>query len=213
MTDNAVTAMDATVKNASVNDLIEKIRQQALADRVPIIQDEGRLFLEDWIFRTKPRKILEIGTAVGYSAIFMNQVCHSEIYTIERNEKMFQTALKNLRCLPSGKEIHLIFKDALEAFSDLADQTFDLIFIDAAKAQYQKFFDLYTPLLSAGGTVICDNMDFHGLVENPDSEHLSRSVRGLVRKLQSFRSYLQSHPEFETTFFHIGDGISVSEKK
>lgn len=191
-----------------------ELKEYAKINNVPIIFDEGLAFLESIIALHQPKKILEIGTAIAYSAIRMNKVCDSEIYTIERNENMYNKALENVNKVNKNDKIHIIFKDALEAFENVKDIEFDMIFIDAAKAQYLKFFDLYTPLLKSKGVVVCDNMLFHGLVENTaDYSSQSRSVRGLIRKLSNFHKVLLENKDYKTSIFDIGDGMSISVKK
>lgn len=209
------TAIVIAVKNNLEFSKFElSLKEYAKNNNVPIIIDEGLSFLEAIIKIKRPRKILEIGTAIGYSAIRMNKACGSAIYTIERNEKMYDLANSNIKALGLENEIHIIFKDALEAFDDVKDNEFDLIFIDAAKAQYTKFFDLYTPLLSKNGVVVCDNMLFHGLLEDKDNyQNQSRSVRGLIRKLEGFHSFLLDNKDYDTAIYDIGDGMAVSIKK
>ena len=147
----------------------------------------------------------------------MAQVCDSEIYTIERNLDMYNEAIKNVEKAGLSNKIHIFYKDALEAFDLVKDNTFDLIFIDAAKAQYMKFFNLYTPLLSTHGCVVCDNMEFHGLVEVLDNEEeyksYSRGVRGIIRKMARFHDELLARDDYDTTLFEVGDGLAVSIKK
>ena len=211
-----VNAMDAVnnLLNLKFDDFDLKLKAYASENNVPIIFDEGLAFLETIIRLYKPKNILEIGTAIGYSAIRMHKVCGSNITTIERNPKMYEEALKNINDSGNSNYIKVVFKDALEAFDDVSNQTFDMIFIDAAKAQYTKFFDLYTPLLSDGGIVVCDNMLFHGLVENSEEYmNQTRSVRGLIRKLANFHKVLLENPDFDTSIFEIGDGMAVSVKK
>ena len=200
--------------NLKFDDLEMKIKEYAKQQHVPIIFDEGLAFLESIIAIKQPKNILEIGTAIGYSAIRMHKVCLSNIYTIERDELMYNKALENVRLAGFEDSIHIIFEDALQAFSKVKDINFDLIFIDAAKAQYIKFFDLYTPLLNANGIVICDNMLFHGLVlDEATYDSQSRSVRGLIRKLNNFHDALLKNENFRTSIFNIGDGMSISIKK
>lgn len=204
----------ATVtSNLKFDELDLSLKEYAKENNVPIIIDEGLAFLETIIGLKKPVNILEIGSAIGYSAIRMSKVCGSNIYTIERNENMYKEALKNISLANKEDSIHLIFKDALEAFDEVSNVKFDMIFIDAAKAQYMKFFDLYTPLLNDGGIVVCDNMLFHGLVNSNETEGLSRSVRGLIRKLSNFHEALLSNENYQTSIFDIGDGMAVSIKK
>lgn len=197
--------------------LEEELRAYAKENHVPIILDDGLAMLETTIRLIRPKKILEIGSAIGYSAIRMASVLGSEIYTIERNPNMYELAKENIKKANLTDKIHIFFKDALEAFDLVKDNTFDLIFIDAAKAQYMKFFNLYTPLLRENGVVVCDNMSFHGLVdvlENED-EYLkySRSVRGIIRKMAKFHDELLQKEDFDTTLFEVGDGIAISVKK
>lgn len=203
---------DEPLLNLKFNETHEAMREYAKEFNVPIIQDEGLAFLESIIRIKKPKTILEIGTAIGYSATRMALACDAQIYTIERNIDMYNKALENIKTLNLEDRIKVIFKDASEAFSDLADLHFDLIFIDAAKGQYTNFFNLYTPLLNDGGVVVCDNMLFHGLVES-DEEIKSRSLRGLIRKLKAYHEYLLNNEAYDTSIFEIGDGISVSVKK
>ncbi|MBO5542632.1 MAG: O-methyltransferase [Acholeplasmatales bacterium] len=184
------------------NEKIESMRSFARENGVPIIKDEGLVFLKNIIGLKRPMNILEIGTAIGYSALMMNSVCNSNIYTIERDEKMYNEATKNINEL-GVKNINIIYKDALEAV--------DLIFIDAAKAQYKKFFDIYTPLLNKNGVVVCDNMLFHGVVVHEENyDNLTKGLRGLVRKLHAFTKELMENDKYDTTLYDIGDGISVS---
>lgn len=197
--------------------LEEELREYAKLNNVPIIQDEGLAMLEMVIRLYKPKNILEIGTAIGYSAIRMAKVCNSNVYTIERNELMENEAIKNVSKANLSNNIHLIFKDALEAYDLVSNVEFDMIFIDAAKAQYMKFFNLYTPLLKKGGVVVCDNMAFHGLVEliNDEKAYMeqSRSVRGLIRKMAAFHDELLKNEDYYTSLFEVGDGIAISVKK
>lgn len=197
--------------------LEEELREYAKLNNVPIIQDEGLAMLEMVIRLYKPKNILEIGSAIGYSAIRMAKVCNSNVYTIERNELMENEAIKNVSKANLSNNIHLIFKDALEAYDLVSNVEFDMIFIDAAKAQYMKFFNLYTPLLKKGGVVVCDNMAFHGLVEliNDEKAYMeqSRSVRGLIRKMAAFHDELLKNEDYYTSLFEVGDGIAISVKK
>lgn len=200
--------------NLHFSDLEEKMRDYATAHYVPIIQDEGLALLETVIRLAHPKMILEIGTAIGYSAIRMHQVCGSKVYTIERDEVMFYEALKNIKEAGYEYDIKVILQDALEAFPLVEQLQFDLIFIDAAKAQYTKFFDIYTPLLKPNGIVICDNLTFHGLTENVEEyENQSRSVKGLIRKLNDFKRTLLANEEYISTILPLGDGMAIAVKK
>ena len=211
---NAMDAATSNLLNLKFDEFDLKLKEYAKENNVPIIFDDGLAFLETIIRLYRPKRILEIGTAIAYSAIRMHKVCGSHVTTIERNEKMYTKACEHVKESGFSDSINVIFKDALEAFDNVKDQTFDMIFIDAAKAQYTKFFDLYTPLLEKGGIVVCDNMLFHGLVEN-DEEYMNqtRAVRGLIRKLANFHRVLLENEDYDTSIFEIGDGMAVSVKK
>lgn len=208
-----MTVIATTIMNvvATIMSNIESIKAYALENQVPIIKDAGLAFLLEQIKQFNVSSILEIGTAIGYSAIMMAQM-GSNVVTIERDPKMYEEAQKNINSLNLTDKIKVIYADALMAFDQVKDNQFDLLFIDAAKAQYQKFFDIYTPLVKKGGIVVCDNLEFHGLVANPDLSNCSRSLRALVRKLRNFRESLANNEAFQTKFYSIGDGMSVSIK-
>lgn len=192
------------------NGLIKHMRDYAEEYNVPIITDDGINYIRNYIYKNKIKRILEIGTAIGYSAILMANVSDDiTVTTIERNEKRYIEAIKNIKKAGMEKRINLIFKDALDV--NLNDQ-FDLIFIDAAKAQNIKFFEKFTPLLDKYGYVITDNMSFHGLVDKDESEIESRNLRQLVRKVKDYKEFLQKNRKFDTQFLEIGDGLAVSEK-
>lgn len=198
------------LNNLTFSSEIAKIKEYALDNNVPIIQDEGLAFLLTIIRLKRPVRILEIGTAIGYSSSMMALNSNAIIDTIERDIKMEEEALKNIKLLNLESKVNLIYKDALEAFDLVSNNKYDLIFIDAAKAQYTKFFNLYKPLLSEDGIIVSDNMLFHGVKLE---EAKSRSLRGLIRKLNDYQAFLLKHEEFDTTIFNIGDGMAVSTKK
>ncbi|HOI47114.1 MAG TPA: O-methyltransferase [Bacilli bacterium] len=190
---------------------IAKIREYATNHKVPIIQDEGLVFLIQLIKIKKPLRILEIGTAIGYSAIQMTRFSEAMIDTIERNPEMVQLARDNIKTFHYGDRIFVIEADALELDLTKLKSTYDIIFIDAAKAQYQKFFERFSPLLSEDGIIISDNLAFHGFVY--DDQIKSKNIRGLVRKIEQYINWLAQHPNFNSLFFDIGDGMAVSERK
>lgn len=194
----------------NIYDEISKIRKYAEENNVPIMLDDGLNFLISYIIKNNVSNILEVGTAIGYSSIMMALSSPKiKITSIERDEKRYLEALKNIKKFNLEDRITLIYNDALSV--NLSDE-FDLIFIDAAKAQNIKFFEKFSPNLKVGGTIVTDNLNFHGLVEKDESEISSRNVRGIVRKTKAYIEYLKENPKFETTFYNIGDGISISIK-
>ena len=191
---------------------ILKIKQYAKENSVPIITDEGITFLLEQIKKYNVKEVLEIGTAIAYSSSLM-ALAGACVTTIERDLNMYKQALININELGLKDRIRVIFKDALEAYPLVEDRKYDLIFIDAAKAQYEKFFNIYTPLLNEGGIVVCDNLDFHGLVKEEDLTSYSRNLRSMIKKIRLFRNFLENNENYTTKIFNIGDGMSVSIKK
>lgn len=188
---------------------LQEIKAYAEENNVPIMTDEGINFLTDYIKKHNIKKILEIGTAIGYSAIMMALADEeAEITTIERDENRYLEAVKNIKKYNFENRINLIFSDA---FDVNLDDKFDLIFIDAAKAQNIKFFEKFEHNLDPKGTIITDNMNFHGLVDKDINEIKSRNVRSLVRKLKNYTEFLNQNKKYDTKILDIGDGIAVSK--
>ena len=157
------------------------------------------------------KNILEVGTAIGYSAIMMCGVAEDiKVTTIERDEKRYLEAIKNIKKTGLEDRIHLIYNDALNI---KLTEKYDLIFIDAAKAQNRKFFERFENNLVENGTIITDNMKFHGLVDTEVEASISRNLRQLVRKIREYKVFLQENDKYETEFLDIGDGMAVSVKK
>lgn len=191
--------------------IISEIKKYALDNKVPIMQDDGIDFLLNYIAENKIEKILEVGTAIGYSSIMMAlSNPNIKITTIERNHDSYLEAVKNVKRMKLENQITLVFRDALDV--ELEDK-FDLIFLDAAKAQNIKFFEKFEYNLKPKGTIITDNIYFHGLVEQDEKTIESRNVRGIVRKLKNYIEYLERNNRYNTEILKVGDGISISKKK
>lgn len=191
-------------------EIVKEIRTYAKENNVPIMLDDGIEFLTKYIVENKINTVLEIGTAIGYSAIMMALANHNlTVTTIERDEKRYLEALKNIKKLNLENRITLIFNDALDVN---IEGKYDLIFIDAAKAQSIKFFEKFERNLNPGGVIVTDNLEFHGLVKKKEEEIESRNLRALVRKVKEYINFLKANDRYETEFLSIGDGISVSKK-
>ena len=132
------------------------------------------------------------------------------VTTIERDEARYMECLKNVKKCKLDKIINVVFQDALEV--NMGDQKYDLIFIDAAKGQYTKFFEKFKYFLNDGGVIITDNLKFHGHVGNSANIE-SKNLKSLVEKIESYITFLKENDEFDTEFYDIGDGLSVSVKK
>ncbi len=194
-----------------MDEIIKEMERYAEANNVPIIESDSIDFIKKYIKLNDVKKILEIGTAIGYSAIQMASASDDvEITTIERDEKNYREAVKNVNACGLDRRIEIVFNDALDV--NLAGFKYDLIFIDAAKGQYIKFFEKFENYLTPGGIIITDNLKFHGLVENKESIE-SKNVLGLVNKIEKYIEFLNENEEFVTKFYDIGDGISVSFRK
>ena len=191
--------------------IIKEIKEYAIKNKVPIMNQEGIDFLTTFIIKYQIKNILEVGTAIGYSAIMMT-LCgpNIKVTTIERDEQRYLEAIKNIKKIGLEDRITLIFNDALKT---RIDDKYDLIFIDAAKAQNIKFFELFERNLKDGGFIINDNMYFHGLVNKNEKEIKSRNVRGIVRKIKDYTYFLENHMLYKTTIYKIGDGIAVTERR
>ena len=192
-----------------MNKDFKQIEKYAEEHNVPIMQKSGINFLTKYIEENNIKNILEIGTAIGYSAIKMASVNDKiKVTTIEKDTERYLTALKNIKDFELEKRITLISGDALDIE---LDTKFDLIFIDAAKGQYIKFFEKYSKNLKKNGVIVSDNLDFHGFVKQ-EERIISKNLRQLVNKIRNYIEFLKTNTEFTTTFYKVGDGISISIK-
>jgi len=192
---------------------ISEIEQYAKENEVPIMELIGIEALLQLLRIQQPKKILEVGTAIGYSALRMAEVLpSSQIITIERDEQRHLVAKENVKKLKRESQIVLLYGDALELESIVKQYgPFDAIFIDAAKGQYQKFFDLYSQFLTNDGIVYTDNILFHGLVAEEEID--SRNLRQLVRKIRNYNQWLMENQDYHTAILPVGDGIAISKKR
>lgn len=195
-----------------MNTIIKKIKEEALENNVPIIQDESLEVINSIISKRRVNKILEVGTAVGYSSICFGQnPSVVQIDTIERNEQMYQKAISNITAIKMNEIINVHFGDALTIDISNFSNDFDLLFIDAAKAQSRKFFERYSSLLKPDGIIIVDNILFHGVKET--DENISKNLKSLIKKINLFVEWLKQNEEYETIFFEGGDGLAISKRK
>lgn len=188
---------------------ITDLEEYAHVNHVPIMMSDGIEYLLEYIKDNNIKNILEIGTAIGYSSIRMALVSNDiKVTTIERDSNMYNEALKNIKLFNLDNQINVIYKDALDVE---LDDKYDLIFIDAAKSQYIKFFNKFKHNLNDTGVIVTDNLSFHGLVK--DSTNCSRNTKQLVKKIQNYIDFLKENKEYDTEFISIGDGISITRKK
>ena len=189
---------------------LSSLKNYASENSVPIMFDEGIEFIVNYIKENDVRFILEIGTAIGYSAIKFAQINPEiRIFTIEYDIERYQKAVENITKLNLDDQITVFLGDALKF--DFTEK-FDLIFIDGAKSQYINFFEKYKNNLSENGVFISDNLFFHGMVENPELTQNYSTIK-LIRKLKRYIDFLKANTEFQTEFYQLGDGVAVSRKK
>lgn len=194
-----------------MKELILEMESYAKENNVPIIEKESIAFIMKYIKANNIKNILEIGSAIGYSTILMaSSDLDINVTTIERDETRYMECLKNVKKAGLDKKINVVYQDALEV--NLSNVSYDLIFIDAAKGQYKKFFEKFKYFLAPNGAIITDNLQFHGLVEKKETIE-SKNLRSLVDKIETYIEFLKENEEFETKFLDIGDGLSVSMKK
>lgn len=195
-----------------MKNLIIEMEEYAKEKNIPIMEKDGIAFLMKFIKANNVKSVLEIGSAIGYSAILMaSSNPEVKVTTIERDEINYMECLKNVKKCSFEQKVNVVFQDALEL--NLAEGTqFDLIFIDAAKGQYTNFFEKYKYFLAPGGAIITDNLKFHGYVGKSDTIE-SKNLRQLVSKIENYVEFLKANEEFETHFYDVGDGLSVSVRK
>ena len=190
--------------------MLKEIEEYAKANRVPIMLPDGIDYLCKLIEDRKIKRILEIGSAIGYSAIRMALVSEDiKVTTIEKDENRYNEAVKNINKFDLNKQINIILDDALNTE---INGEFDLIFIDASKGNNINFFNKYSANLASCGIIVTDNLFFHGLVLD-ESLIETKNQRGIVRKIKDFISFLDTNHDFITEYVSVGDGLAISRRK
>ncbi len=192
------------------SNVLARIKQQALDDSVPIIEDDGLDFMLQLIENEHVEKILEIGTAVGYSSICFCGVSDDiTVLTIEKDEERYSEAVRNIRDCGLADRIRVINADARTYETD---EMFDMVFLDGPKAHNGELMAKYERNLKDGGYFAIDDVYFHGYVDNPGPIRTKR-MRALVRKMKEFQTNLMNDERYETTYIRTGDGILIAKKR
>ena len=198
-----------------VSDELGRLRLESEAEKVPIILRETESFLRTFLSIMHPERILEIGCAVGYSAMFFSAVSGAEVVTIEKDPEMAAKASANIKRLCFEDKIRIIEGDGEEGIDDLFEQgeaPFDIVFIDAAKSHYKRFLEASWKLCRPGTIVISDNVLFKARIASdiydPTGKHKTN-----IKKMREYVEFITSDPRLETTIIACGDGISVSKIK
>lgn len=194
------------------SDFLKKMEEYADTNHVPIIHPEVAQFLRVLIKIKKPKNILEIGTAIGYSALVMAESMGKEgrITTIERRQDMVDIATENIKTNGYQDMIEIKLGEAEEVLPTINDD-FDFIFLDAAKGKYMEFLPYCVSNLKAGGIIVSDNVLFKGMVANDDL--VIRRKKTIVRRMREYLTYISNKEIFETSIIPIGDGMAITYKK
>lgn len=189
---------------------LNKIKEKALEEHIPIIMDDTLEVIVNKLKEIEPRKVLEIGTAVGYSAICFSEFLSENgiIDTIERKHERVQEAKINIEKVEVQNKINIIEGDAVEVLPTLHEK-YDVVFIDASKGKYPFFLKEALRLLANNGIIFADNVLYKGYVLSDYNKHKQRTA---VRNLREFLAELQSNKELETEILEVGDGLAVAKK-
>ena len=190
---------------------LNKIKQKAIEEYIPIIMDDTLEVVDKILKEIKPKKILEIGTAVGYSAICFSEYLqeNGKIDTIERDEQRVEEAIENIKKVGLEEKINIIKGDAVEILPTLTEK-YDMIFIDAAKGKYPFFLQQSLRMLNENGIILADNILYKGYVMSDYNKHKQRTA---VRNLREYIAEVTQNPDLETQILEVGDGLAISKLK
>ena len=190
---------------------LEEIKEKALNEHIPIIMDDTLEVIENIMKEIKPTAILEIGTAVGYSAICFSKFLEKGgfIDTIERDEERIKEAKENIKIVEDGKTINILEGDAVEILPTI-NKKYDMVFIDAAKGKYPFFLEQALRLIKDDGIIFADNILYKGYVMSDYNKHKQRTA---VRNLREYIKEVSENPDLETEILEVGDGLAISKYK
>lgn len=191
--------------------MVDKIKEKALEEHIPIIMDDTLEVIGKYLEKRKPKRILEIGTAVGYSAICFSEFLDKDgiIDTIERDEERIKEAKINIKNMNLEKVINIYEGDAIEILPTL-DEKYDVVFIDAAKGKYPFFLKESLRIINKNGIIFADNILYKGYVMSDYNKHKQRTA---VRNLREYIKEITENPNLETEILEVGDGLAVSRIK
>ena len=189
---------------------LKKIKEKALEEHIPIIMDDTLEVIDKTLSKSKPKKILEIGTAVGYSAMCFSEYLQEggKIDTIERDEERIKEAKQNIVKVGVEDKINIYEGDAVEILPTL-NEKYDMIFIDAAKGKYPFFLKEALRMLNENGVIFADNILYKGYVMSDYNKHKQRTA---VRNLREYIAEVTNNPDLETEILEVGDGLAITRK-
>lgn len=188
---------------------IEEIKQKALEEHIPIIMDDTLEVIKDILIKEKPERILELGTATGYSSICFSDILNNDVYidTIELDETRANVAIENIKELGLEENINVIKGNAVEVLPTL-NEKYDLFFIDAAKGKYPIFLKESIRLSHKGSIILADNILYKGYVMSDYNKHKQRTA---VTHLREYIKIVTENENLETKILEVGDGLAVSK--
>ena len=188
---------------------LEKIKQKALEEHIPIIMDDTLEVVDRILKKVQPKRILEIGTAVGYSAMCFSEYLQGDgkIDTIERDEDRIAEAKVNIKNVGVEDKINIYEGDAVEILPTL-NEKYDVVFIDAAKGKYPFFLKEALRMIKPTGVILADNILYKGYVMSDYNKHKQRTA---VRNLREYIKEVTENPNIETEILEVGDGLAVSK--
>lgn len=193
------------------NTFLESMERFAFINHIPIIQPEVAKLLEVIVKISNAKNILEIGTAIGYSAIIFSTASNDiRVTTIEKRDEMVQIAKDNIQEAGLSGKIQILEGNAEEILPEI-EQKFDLIFIDAAKGQYMELLSLSIHLLHPGGVIISDNVLYKGMIAS--NQYVVKRKKTIVKRMRTYLAHIMNHPQLASCILPIGDGVSISYKR
>jgi predicted O-methyltransferase YrrM len=192
--------------------LLEELENYANENNVPIVHKEVAELLKVMLKIQKPKRILEVGCAIGYSSILFANALEGncKITTVERNEDMIKVAKENIKKAGFENVITILEGDAVEKLNEV-EGPFDMIFLDAAKGQYKLFYDMVIDKLKIDGVLISDNILYKGMVAS--DEYVIRRKKTIVKRMRNYLDYICSCNYLDTSLLPMGDGVAISYKK
>ncbi|HPB17651.1 MAG: O-methyltransferase [Clostridia bacterium] len=197
---------------APLDDELRIIHENALKEGIPVVRLETLRVLETYLAIKKPDSILELGCAIGFTSIFFSRYLSEKgfIDTVENDISMVNRAKYNIKMKSLDKKINIIYAEAMDYLINI-DRKYDIIFIDAAKGQYEGYFDICSRLVNDNGIIIADNVLYRGMVAKGDK--IPHRQNTLVERLRGFLDRITKDERFSTSILSVGDGLSISVKK
>ncbi len=189
---------------------LAQIKRESLEEHIPIIMDDTLAVIQKILKEEKPARILEIGTATGYSSICFARCCENtvEIDTIERDGERAEVAKQNIEKMGLQEQIHILVGDALEILPTLTEESYDIIFIDAAKGKYPFFLEQSIRLAKKKAVILADNILYKGYVLGDYHKHKQRTA---VNHLREYIKESTENPNLQTKILDVGDGLAISQ--